>query len=279
MARDPLFDTAWLKWGRAVVHMQSLEAGIDSFGPDSDQKPTIAVRAEYHPSRHGFGIYITDISATPANWGLLLGDVANNLRSCLDQIAWALVTRGRTPPDTLGKKAKGIYFPIAKDRAEFRQKAKTNLPGVRRADITTVRRYQPYQRGLRRGRWSAWLLLVELNTADKHRTVQPIWAFPMASEVEVVDQQDCVLSQNENLATRKPMNVGAELAFVRVRKTGPEPRLKVKLHIVAEPSFVGLVRLRDWLREARQWTGAFLAEFSEPPPEIHTIGIDWNGPA
>jgi hypothetical protein len=88
-----------------------------------------------------------------------------------------------------------------------------------------------------------------------------------------------VLSADENPATRKPMEVGAELAFVRVRKVGPTPRLEVRTHIAAEPSFVGLVRLRDWLRESRQWTAAFLTQFSDPPPGLHEIGIDWDGRA
>jgi hypothetical protein len=101
----------------------------------------------------------------------------------------------------------------------------------------------------------------------------------MSTEIEVVDIHDCVLSANENPGTRKPMEVGAELAFVRVRKVGAQPRLEVRTHIAAEPSFVGLVRLRDWLTESRQWTAAFLAQFSDPPPEIYAIGIDWDAPA
>jgi hypothetical protein len=159
--------------------MQTLEADIDSLGPESDKKPTIGIRTEYQPKRHGFGVYITRIDPTPAGWGLLLGDIANNLRSALDQVAWALVTRGRTPPDTLtAKQRKAVYLPIARRRTDFNAQVKTMLPGVRRADVAAVRRYQPYHPGTRRGRWSAWLLLAQVNAADKHRTIQPIFAFP-----------------------------------------------------------------------------------------------------
>jgi hypothetical protein len=148
VAHDPLFDSAWLKWGRAVVHLQALEADLDSFGPDSDRQPTLAVRAEYHPKRHGFGVYITHIDPAPAIWGLLLGDAANNLRSALDQLAWALVERGATPTTTLNAPERNeIYFPIAEYRNAFNGGLPRKLPGVSRADIAKVRRYQPYHRG------------------------------------------------------------------------------------------------------------------------------------
>lgn len=101
-----------------MVHAQALQADLDTFGPHGNRNPTLAVRAEYEPKRHGFAIIITHIDPTPVMWGLLLGDIANGLQSALDQIAWALVTRGTRPPHTLtGKQQRKIYFPIcAKQR-------------------------------------------------------------------------------------------------------------------------------------------------------------------
>jgi hypothetical protein len=78
------------------------------------------VRADYQPKRHGFAVIVTDIDPMPPIWGLMLGDIANNLRSALDQLAWAIVTRGRKPPATLSKRQRRqVYFPICKDRDEF----------------------------------------------------------------------------------------------------------------------------------------------------------------
>jgi len=127
MPSDPLFDSAWLKWGRAVVHTHALNADIETFGPDGGREPTFSVRAEYQPKRHGFAIIIDDIDALPPTWGLILGDVANNLRSALDQLAWALVTRGRTPPHALTtKQQRNVYYPTrARDRYSTRRSQAT----------------------------------------------------------------------------------------------------------------------------------------------------------
>ncbi len=274
LPQDPLFDSAWLKWGRAVVHMQTLHADLDTFGPDGGREPTLAVRTEYHPKRHGFGVYISDIDPMPPTWGLILGDVANNLRSALDQLAWALVTRGRTPPPTLTERQRrGIYFPISDQRDKFNRCLATRLPGVRRADIAKVRRYQPYHRGTK-GRWFALTLLAELNASDKHRTVQPVWAVPITTEMEITYQRDCVVPSGENRATRKPLEIGTELAFIRARKTGPDPHVEVKPLLTAEPSFKHLVLMREWLKTSVWWIQQLLYEFSDTPDDISALGID-----
>ena len=121
---DPLFDSPWLKWGQAVVHTQALEANVETFAEEAHRQPLARHRVEYHPQRHGFAILVDEIFVqTPVRWGLLLGDVVNNYRSALDQLAWALVSRGRTPPDMLTKKKqKGIYFPLSVTREDFNAK-------------------------------------------------------------------------------------------------------------------------------------------------------------
>jgi hypothetical protein len=60
---------------------------------------------------------------------------------------WALYKRGTTP--NLSKsQERGVYFPIAVTREQFNgwlTGKRPKLPGVRRADIGVVRRYQPYK--------------------------------------------------------------------------------------------------------------------------------------
>lgn len=96
---DPLFDSAWLKWGRAIHHATTLQAELAEASASSG--PLVSVRTEYQSRRHGFAVYATEIREAPAEWGLLVGDIAFNYRSALDHLAWALVTRGRRPPDVL----------------------------------------------------------------------------------------------------------------------------------------------------------------------------------
>jgi hypothetical protein len=274
MPSDPLFDSAWLKWGRAVVHTHALNADIETFGPDGGREPTFSVRAEYQPKRHGFAIIIDDIDALPPTWGLILGDVANNLRSALDQLAWALVTRGRTPPHALTtKQQRNVYYPISGTRQIFNAAITGNLPGVRRADIAKVRRYQPYHSGSKR-RWFALTILSNINASDKHRTIQPIWAIPITAGIEITHQRDCVVPTRENRAKRKALQVNTELAFVAARKIGPQPHIEVKPLLTAEPAIDDRVLVQQWLKIAVWWIQWQLLEFSEPPDEIAMLGID-----
>lgn len=236
---DPLFDSAWLKWGRAVVHAQELAADVVKVLASGADGPHFDIACKYEPRRHGFAVTNTGIDPMPPTWGLLVGDVANNLRSALDHVAWALVTRGRTPPSMLKKGAqKKVYFPIAQTRKGFNGSLATNLPGVRRADIARVRKYQPYHHGTR-GRWFSWLVLTEINTADKHRSIAPVWAIPLAADFQITEVRDCVLVPHERDAPRPALETGVEIGFVRVRKTGPEPWINVVPHLVCEPMIEG----------------------------------------
>jgi hypothetical protein len=275
---DPAFDSAWLKWGRAAVHMQALEADLDTFGPDGHRNATFTARAKYHPKRHGFGVYIESIDPIPPTWGLLLGDIANNLRSALDQVAWALVCKGSKPPGVLSDKGqKGVYFPICKDRDEFNGCLAVKLPGVGRAEIAKVRLCQPYKgRPARWRRFHPLTLLAKINASDKHRTVQPVWTIPIATEIEATHERDCTVHTREIKATRKPLEVGTELCLVRARKMGSDPHIEVQARIAAEPSFEGLVPMRTWLENSRHVVGLLLKEFSEPPRALFTLGINLN---
>ncbi len=272
---DPLFESAWLKWGRAVVHAQTLKADVAAILSDVDSQPTFTVEAEYQPKRHGFSVVVTDIDPMPPTWGLLIGDIANNVRSALDQIAWAIVTRGTTPPNTLPKKAqRKIYFPICKSPKEFNGSLPTKLPGATRADIARVRRYQPYKhaRGIRAWYWTA--LLAKINTGDKHRTTEPVWALPIDTAIEVTHARDCVVPSRENRGKRKALKVDTELVLVRARKTGPNPHIEVIPHLSSEPTIQENLLLGEWLRITIFWAQLLLHEFSEMPPDIGRIGID-----
>jgi hypothetical protein len=272
-----LFESAWLKWGRAVVHAQTLKADLDAVTSNVGRQPTFTVEAKYQPKRHGFSVIVTDIDPMPPTWGLLIGDIANNLRSALDQTAWAIVTRGQTPPDTLSKRSqRKIYFPVCKDRKEFNGSLSTMLPGATRADIARVRRYQPYKhaRGIRA--WFAFALLAKINTGDKHRTTEPVWALPIRASIQVSDERDCVVPSRSNPGKREALQVDTELILVRARKTGPNPHIEVIPHVAAEPAIQGHLLIREWLRVTIFWTQKLLREFSETPPQIEHIGIDFD---
>jgi hypothetical protein len=270
---DPLFDSAWFKWAQAILHTQALEADIHAYSADSQPYPILTLRAEYEPKRHGFAVFVHDIEPVPVNWRLKLGDVANNFRASLDHLAWALVSRGRTPPDLLTpRQRRGVYFPINDDGRRFRGELPIKLPGVRRADVAEVRRHQPYKRGVRMRPLHALTLLADINTGDKHRTIHPIWVQPTSVGIEITDMQDCTLSSTNNRLKPQPLEIGAEIALVRIRKMGPEPHIEVHPHMAAEPCVGQRVSIKEWCAQTGIFIFRLLREFSDQPPNIGEVG-------
>lgn len=273
---DPLFESAWLKWVQAIVHSQTLQRDIEARTANGDSEPVRTVRAQYHPKRHGFAVTVEDIEPMPIRWRLLLGDIANNFRAALDHLAWALVCRGRTPPGKLtAAQESAVAFPIFEDRGKYNRSLPKKLPGVRRADIAEVRRCQPYLHGARKRPLHPFVLLAGINSGDKHRTIQPLWAFASRIDVEVTHMRNCVLRGPEHWSRRgDPLEVGTEIAFMQARRLGPDPELEMKLRLTVAPSVGNRISFREW----NGWTGIFimklLREFSEQPASIHELGAE-----
>jgi hypothetical protein len=290
MAHDPLFDSAWLKWAWAVTHADALEADIASFDPN--QPPFVTARAEYQAHRHGFSVIIETLPELPAIWSLRLGDIASCYRCALDHLAWAIVSRGNSPPVMLSKKKqRGVHFPIAPGNDEFngmvsarsrlrkikpgtpKKKATPNyLPGAKRADIALVRRYQPYNRGPTRARRQCLSVLSRINNDDKHRSVTPVLLLPSQARLVYSDERDCVVTMQKR-TRRVPIDVGTEIGKIYARKTGPHPYLKVK---VAFSALIGVedrtpIVLIEWMDLTKAWIESLLREFGDPPVQIHEI--------
>jgi hypothetical protein len=274
---DALFESAWLKWGQAVLHSQTLEADIDAFGKQADAVGRFTVRTEYHPKRHGFAIYLASIDPIPVRWSLVLGDVANNYRSCLDHLAWAVVSRGRKPPSVLTARQQGnIYFPICSDRKVFTASLNGKLPGATRADIAIIRSYQPCQSDQRRRGNHVLTILTTINNGDKHRTLHPVWSVPLDAQYELTDQRDCVVPTQLGRAFRAPLEVDMELNFVTAKKMGPKPQIEVNAGMTFKPSVENLILVETWLHVAKQWIFLLLRQFSAPPDELLSIGLDFD---
>lgn len=279
---DGLFDSAWMKWARAVAHAQALDADIERLALDSKTEPFGTFRHHYEPERHGFSLRVDTIKPIPARWNLMLGDAVFNYRSCLDHLAWALVQRGRTPNLTPYEES-GVYFPIAKSASHLRKmlddsgKKRSKLPGIRRADLAVVRSYQPYHRGATRVPWHCFSILDALSNGDKHREIQGVWMVPEILEFNVLSYRHCVASMVSPKAFRRVMDVGTEVAFVRVRKTGPEPDIQMEYDITCYPAFHPRLWLQHWLDVTTATINLLLAEFAEEPAEIETVGLRVDG--
>jgi hypothetical protein len=275
---DPLFDDAWAKWAQGVKHAHALEDDIDAFGRNRGRDPVLSAQAKYDAKRHGFAVTVTEIEPVPPLWPLMLGDVASNFRAALDHLAWALVTRGSKRPGTgaLTPYAEGsVYFPIYEDRLKYNANLRRKLPGVRRADLARVRRHQPYHHGARSRALHALVMLNDINTGDKHRSLQPIWIDPATIRIHVSDERDCIIhGLGPERWRKKPLEIDTELAYLRARKTGPKPQAKVDISVTAEPSVGKRVTLQEWGTHTAAFLIVVLTEFSDPPQELIESLID-----
>lgn len=274
MHRAPHFDSAWFKWARAIHHAQGLQSEIDQGHPGGD--PLLSVRTEYQPRRHRFAVYATDIRGVPASWGLLVGDIAFDYRCALDHLAWALVSRGRTPPSVLTKQQqKAVYFPVAKSRRQFNSSLARMLPGARRLDIAKVCATQPYHNGRKLFRHN-FVILAELNNRDKHRSIEPVWDHTATLGLHITEHHD-VANPRVSRLIRGPreLRVGAELALIRVRRTGPEPCIELAFERAGVPSIAPGVSVTDWVTQTGAQIGILLDEFSQAPEEVERATRAW----
>jgi hypothetical protein len=90
--------------------------------------------------------------------------------------------------------------------------------------------------------------------------------------MEVTDARDCALSPPIRfLRVATQLQIGAEIAFVRARKRGPNPELDVQAEITAEPTVEGMISFREWQGRCGGLIFQLLREFSDPPPVIEPI--------
>jgi hypothetical protein len=284
MAHDPLFDSAWLKWGRAVMHAQALEDDLEAFSEHGNRDPLQSVRAQYYPERHGFGVVVVEVETIPNRFSLPFGDVAHNFRSALDNLAWALVSRGTTPPGS-GKltpdQERSVYFPYAASRVWFNAQIKEptggdrlKLPGVRRADSAKVRARQPYHYSAQNRPMHVLELLASVDNSDKHRTIQPLWTQPTIVNIEITDARDCEVPALGWKRNKDPLEPGTELAFIRASKAGPKPELDVKVNVTAKPSIGNRIALDEWTTRAALFVSRLLIDFSDTPDALLQVGAD-----
>jgi hypothetical protein len=274
------FDSAWLKWARAVAHAQALDANIERGSQETQTQPVGTIGIEYQPKCHGFSVFVETAHDIPVLWSVILGDIVFNFRASLDHLAWALVQRGSLAGRLTPDQENGVYFPIAMSAHHLTAMLtgrRPKLPGVRRADLAIVRRHQPYLRGKTRAPWHAFAILDRLSNADKHRQIHDVLMIPEINKFKVVECHDCIMTRPLIRAYRRPADIGTEIAFVRVRKTGPNPQVDVDCDIASHPAFHPRLWLHHWLDVTTAEINLLIAEFAEEPAEIEDLGLNIDG--
>ena len=156
-----------LKLARALAQIRALEEAVAVW---VNANPLIAT-CELREGRLGFRVTQQEFlqPAPLDHWGLLVGECLHNIRSALDNLAFALARLHRDPPD----RPLRVAFPIYTDKAQFERNGRGNIDQLPQAAALLIERLQPFQRdgsaALGTADRDALVLLQWLSNADKHR--------------------------------------------------------------------------------------------------------------
>jgi hypothetical protein len=163
MTSDERLSLIETKIDRANKHIADLDIARKAF---LETKP-YAVSTKRDPQTRRLIYYVTKVDQTPIALASAAGDILHNLRSALDHLAYQLFLVG--PGGGGGGKGNRVYFPIARDAAEYNKKdTRQKIKGLR-SDVVdaidAIDAIEPYGGGNSNDLWT----LHALNNVDKHR--------------------------------------------------------------------------------------------------------------
>ncbi len=210
-----------LKLSRAGQQAQALSASISSWGT---QNP-INADCTLLENRLGFRLILKEFQTPPPldEWSLWLGECVHNLRSALDNLAFALARLRQDPP----QRPNQIAFPIYEDRSKFQDRGCQNIDQLPRAAADLIEKLQPFQRDgsptLGTPDRDALVLLQALNNTDKHRVPTLVLIAPseITHEVGVTfysDQDASVNVPPDTTVWAGPLSPGVVLLEWRTTK-------------------------------------------------------------
>lgn len=195
--------------------------------------------------------YLRVLKEIPPQFSALIGDIAQNLRSSLDHLAWHLV---KSSPVTPKARDSDIYFPIFETAREYRTKKMRKIRGMSDAAIKAIDSIEPYYRpdgpgpGIGQGARLFWLH--EINRLDKHRLLVPTWTIMVShtimrtKRVEMADVIRAALGNNPgpvfvaaNAVTSGPLKDGSKLLTLPISEVEENMTFNVRISL-GEPKWV-----------------------------------------
>ncbi len=246
-------DGCWAKIERADEHIRYLATEIQRFADSNVDRYRVFTEIDRESGLCVVKAVDQGLDAPPLRLSVIIGEILHHMRSSLDHLVWALVSRKNANASFR------VSFPICESVAQYDKAVRDGIikgvPGRARALIDSV---QPYRE--KKPRNSALFALHELNRTEKHRLL--IVAFGVVAAPNKIDvdpgKSDIVFQFPEAASVvrlTRPTKDGAE--FFRYTLNRIDETVKVNLnipcHVVLEdlgsgklePVIPRLTHLRD----------------------------------
>jgi hypothetical protein len=199
----------------------------------------ITGRCELREERLGFRLILNEFNEpAPVNdWSLAIGEYIHNLRSSLDNLAFALARLQQDPPSNPNV----ISFPIFQDKSQFEKKARPRLNQLPAEAASLIEMIQPFQRdgspALGTPESDALILLQWLNNTDKHR-IPSLVLFPPSNlahsfSVEYQSEEDAAANVPPDMTIwTDPLQAGAVLLEHRTKHPIASVKGECKVHAI-----------------------------------------------
>ncbi len=216
-----IFEGSRAKTARALQHFDTLDREIRAFIDSGAYGVVGYLNQQTGWKEINFEIH----KPPPIEWGLIVGEIAHNLRSALDHIVFAL---------SGGKN--GTQFPIflSSDRYFERDRhgkimLETMLRGVDSAYRTIIDNAQPFHRPRPLVRDDPLARLSWLNNADKHRLIHGRFTiFSRFGDLDVEILDDTATSVETDIVIRPMSVLEDQTPLYRIRSL-PNPAAEVKV--------------------------------------------------
>jgi hypothetical protein len=217
MDEDVLAGITWKLW-RAHQHLDALHEAVKGFFQ------TDFYRTVREQDRKGRLVErVIEVDPMPPVWGVLVSDLAHQLRSTLDHLLVAVAR------PNAGEESK-LQFPICSTREAWRN-AQWRMPGTTRDIRRAIDEVQPYHRR----KWPDTLLLAqlrEISNWDKHHTLLASAAFTEVQNLAVSARGGTSVRSTQTFRGR--IEPGAVLTRVEV---GPS-RVGAEVHTKRDIGFL-----------------------------------------
>jgi hypothetical protein len=175
-------------------------------------------------------VKVSELRELPADFALLVGDAAHNLRSALDHIVYALAKPPLSPDEE-----RSLQFPLTSKRETWRKHWRSWLPRVPVKARTLINGFQPYRRKKPRDN----MLLAQLQTInnwDKHRRLSIVGTHVKRSNLTIeIGEGGARTTKQINYSG--PIKKGTVIAKLDVADASKGARMKMTGKLVVIPVF------------------------------------------